>query len=328
MIIHLTGADTYRSAQRLAELRSAFVAKHDPQGFNTVTLDGSTVTAEELHRALTATGFFAAKRFVALDGYSALSSIQAEELLSALTSYSTKDHDVIIVVREVDGGQKKPGRSSGKKSTGKKRPAGPLTFPGEKLETFPELTPVQASAWVMHVATARGATLLKPAAERLTALCAGDMWRMANELEKVLLYAGRQPVTVETIEQLVPSEYGSDIFALTDALGQQQTARALELLHRELVAGANAFGLVATISSHVRNLWQVKRAQERGVSPVVMATELGLHPFVVQKAAAQSKLFTTDALRDLHHRLLRVDHDLKTSPLDAETLLNVVLVRT
>lgn len=331
MIIHLTGSDTYRSAQRLVELRNAFIAKHDPKGFGVSTLDGATATVEELRTALTVTGFFATKRLVALDRYLGDGPITPEVLAELLVPVEPKDHDVIVVVRDIfpDAGSAPVSRakSSTKKKTVTKKAATSILLPGEKLEKFPRLTEAEAVQWITRTAKAKGGSIIPAAAQRLVMLCDRDSWRIASELEKLLAYASDRPITVDDVTILVRSEYASDIFALTDALGQRQTARALDLLHRELAAGTNEFALIATLAGHVRNLYAVKRALDEGASAVALASMLGLHPFVVQKAVAQVPRFQTDELRDLHHRLVRIDNDLKTSRLDAETLLDLIVVK-
>lgn len=325
MIIHLTGADTYRSAQRLSELRAAFIKRHDPRGLNVVVLDSGQATRQTLHAAVTATGFFAAKRFVVVDHYTGDGKLAPEELAAELAPFVDKDHDVIVVLRDVSltgaNTQKKKGRSARKSNA-------VLVLPNEKLEEFPTLNGPSAMAWLQKRAVANGGRFDPAALQRVVALTNLDSWRMAAEADKLIAYAGDRPVTLADVEQMVVSEYGSDIFALTDALGHRQTARALELLHRELAIGASPFALVSTIAGHVRNLWQVKRAQERGLSSASIAGQLELHPYVVQKAVAQTGRFTTEQLQRLHHRLVSIDHDLKSTSLDAETLLDLLLTES
>lgn len=332
MIIHLTGSDTYRSAQRLAELRQAFIAKHDKSGLSTVTLDGATATVEELRTALTATGFFGTKRFVALDRYLGDGLITPEALTELLTVVASKSHPVVAVIRDLmpdqaAGPVRRTKTAAKKKSTTKKVTAGMLIWPDEKRETFPLMTESEASAWVVATAKTDGGVIVPAAAQRLVMLCERDSWRIASELAKLVAFAGGRPIIIDDVVAMVQSEYAGDIFALTDAIGQRQTARALDLLHGELAAGTNEFALIATLAGHVRNLYAVKRSQEDGTSPAAMAGALDLHPFVVQKALAQAPRFQADELRDLHHRLLEIDDRLKTSRLDAETMLDLLVTR-
>ena len=327
MIIHLSGADTYRSAERLRELRQAFIAKHDPRGLNTVTLDADTATATELHNAITATGFFAAKRFVALNGYSANSAITPEVLVATTAKIGTGT-DIIFVLRNLVGSQPAP-----KKRTTKTKKTAPtatrqaVQLPNEKREEFPVLSDAQLLGWIGKQVKANGTTIVPAAAQRLIAMCSRDSWRIATELDKLSAHSGGQPITVADVEALVRSEYSSDIFAVTDALGLRQAARVLQLIHQELASGTNMFSLIATLAGHIRTLYSISQAVQRGVSSTALASELGIHPFVVQKSLAQVRLFSIVELRDLHHRLVGIDHDLKTSPLDAETLMDVLLMK-
>lgn len=328
MIIHLTGSDSYRSARRLADLRVAFITKHDQRRLNVVDVDGESATMAEMRSAITASGMFSVKRFVTLDHYSPDGPLKADELAEVLQKVTDKDSDVIVIVRDtIDDGVIAVKRTRATKKSTKKPADGPFVIPGEKREVFSRLTPAQTATWIASETSSRGGSFESAAAQRLVALCNNDSWRIATELDKLVSFAGQKSVTVADVETMVASENNSDIFALTDALGQRNSARALALLHQELSAGTNEFSLIATFAGHLRTLYRVKEAQQRGSTPAAMASELVLHPFVVQKASAQTVHFTSDQLRDLHHRLVTIDHDLKTSPLDAETLLNILMVQ-
>jgi len=220
----------------------------------------------------------------------------------------------------------KRARPTAKKSTKKSLP-GLFILSEEKREVFAQLSAAERVTWIASAAKKLGGSFAPGAAQRLVALCNNDSWRVAAEVEKLVAYASPKPVTVDDVEMMVASESNSDIFALTDALGQRRSDRALALVHQELAAGMNGFALIATLAGHVRTLYQVKQASARGSSPANLASELAIHPFVAQKALAQTNNFTADELRDLHHRLVTIDHDLKTSPLDAETLLDMLMIR-
>ena len=67
---------------------------------------------------------------------------------------------------------------------------------------------------------------------------AGDASRIASEIEKLSLYAGKsRKVTAEDIALLVPSAQASNIFALVAAMGRGDRTRSLEALDALLRAG-------------------------------------------------------------------------------------------
>lgn len=327
MIIHLTGADTYRSAQRLAELRRAFIAKHDPQGFNTITLDASATKLTDLRNAVNTTGFFSRKRFVALDRYEAAGSGITIADLHQLGQPLLKNNDIIFVIRDFHSGAARSRKKTSARKTGGSRSTVIVGWPSEKLEKFPAMSDAETETWLMKQAKLHQGSLTQSAATRLVAVIGIDSWRLAAELEKLIAYAGGRPIEAADIDQMVTGEYSHDIFALTDSLGQRQTARALDLISRALLSGTSPLALVATLARHVTNLWAVKAAEQRGLPPAAIAGELNLHPYVVQKSLAQSQRFTAEELRQLHHQLLLIDHELKSTSLDAEALLDLLIVK-
>lgn len=322
MIIHLTGHDTYRSRARLYQLRDAFIAKHDPQGFNVVMLDGLTATEAEIRAAVGGGGLFAKKNFIGISGYDPSVSACAPENVVAALAPKAKSVDTIIVIRDTTSPPKRaPAR--GKKAAAAKV----LRIAEAKREEFPALTPVEAKQWLVAEAKRTGGVLAPALAEQLVAACENDSWRMATELEKLLLHAGGRPITSADISELVVSAVSGDIFALTDAIGGRQRASALRLLHRELDSGAHPLALIATIAKHIRTLRQVQQAVAEGLSEAQIAPALDLHPFVVSKALGQMKRFSPAELADWHHRLLETDYRLKSTPLDAEVMLDVLIAR-
>jgi DNA polymerase III subunit delta len=58
----------------------------------------------------------------------------------------------------------------------------------------------------------------------------GDIARIAGEIEKLALFAGKRPVGVEDITALVPDARANNIFALVNAMGRRDRARSLEIL--------------------------------------------------------------------------------------------------
>jgi DNA polymerase-3 subunit delta len=57
-----------------------------------------------------------------------------------------------------------------------------------------------------------------------------DIARIAVEIEKLALYAGNRPLSVDDIAALAPEARAATIFALVNALGRRDRARALEIL--------------------------------------------------------------------------------------------------
>lgn len=332
MVIHLTGPDTFRSHRRLQQLRQVWREKFDPHGFNTVTLDGATVTAEELRTAVQTTGLFSPQRFVAVDDYVAGTAACAPSALAEAVMLVLKNKETVVVIRAIASPTKK--KYAGKKSSSKTKSGAvkktvakqELSLPEAKVEEFPLLTSFQLTDWVLAEAKTRGGKIGRESVEQLVALCQNDLWRINSELDKLIAYTFGREITSVDVEAMVRSPYTSDIFGLLDAIGQRRQATAVRLLHNELESGTHPLALISTVANHVRTLLMVGGASDKD-SASTLATNLGLHPFVVQKALIQTKLFAPQTLRDWHHQLITIDFQLKSTVLDAETLLDVLLLK-
>jgi DNA polymerase-3 subunit delta len=82
-----------------------------------------------------------------------------------------------------------------------------------------------------EVLVRRAGFRVDPAAlDLLVEALAGDIARMAVEIEKLALFAGSRQVGVDDITALVPDARATTIFALVNALGRRDRGRALEAL--------------------------------------------------------------------------------------------------
>jgi DNA polymerase-3 subunit delta len=80
------------------------------------------------------------------------------------------------------------------------------------------------------LARAAGVRIDAEALDLLVESLGADIARIAIEMDKLALYAGSRPVGVDDIAALVPDARATNIFALVNALGRRDRARAMEIL--------------------------------------------------------------------------------------------------
>src|SRR5205085_7937135 len=87
----------------------------------------------------------------------------------------------------------------------------------------------------------------------------GDSGVVANELEKLTLYAPEGAITVEQVRALVPISRAAVIFELGNALARRDATLALSLVRDLLDQGETAIGiLLATLLPTVLNVFLAK----------------------------------------------------------------------
>jgi len=97
---------------------------------------------------------------------------------------------------------------------------------------------VELRRFMPHEARQEAESLVRAAGFRIDAAAmdllvealGGDISRIAVEIEKLALFAGKRSVTVDDIAELVPDARASNVFALVNALGRRDRSKALEIL--------------------------------------------------------------------------------------------------
>jgi len=182
-------------------------------------------------------------------------------------------------------------------------------------------------AWVKKRAQAEKAVFQPKALELLVAMVGNDLWQLDAEIKKLAHYKKEQEINAEDVDLLVKGKFNDDIFQLMDAIGNKNRKRALKLFQDQIDSGANDVYLLTMLERQFRINLQIKEVLNEGVAmPNQIATELGLHPFVVQKTMQQCQGFSLPQLKDIYKKLLDFEIKLKTSKINFELLFDLLIV--
>ncbi|MCX6017138.1 MAG: DNA polymerase III subunit delta [Chloroflexi bacterium] len=149
------------------------------------------------------------------------------------------------------------------------------------------------------------------------------MYKLDNELRKLIGYAGSRPVEPKDIELLVPLEDVADVFKFTDAIAARDAGVAWKEMRNILTRGEHPLVLLTHLARQTRLLIQVK--DNTGMGEQELATALGVHPFVAKKTMQQAGRFRDDELRSLLHALLDADIAIKSGTMEADAALDVMV---
>jgi len=96
---------------------------------------------------------------------------------------------------------------------------------------FHPVEPAVARAMAQELIKKNGLRIGTPELGLLMEACAGDALRIANEIEKLSVFAGTErAITVDDLAALIPNARTSTIFALVAAMGQGNRGKALDIL--------------------------------------------------------------------------------------------------
>ena len=334
MLFFIHGEDTYRSRQKLAEIKNEFKKKVKTSDFSIVTLTGEKLTMEEFREAVAASSFLTKKRLVVIENLISKnpSPKTTEGIAQYLDSSEFPQNNSVIFW---EGYELAPKNKLAFRKTGAEKIMSQknkrLLAKLSKIEYVWHFSPLKNRAlnkWLRQQADKLGKQITESIATTLIALVGNNLWQLDQELKKLIAYCQQRPITLNDINLLVHGNFNENIFRLTDAIGSQNKKLALQLLNQQLAntASEEQPRIFSMIVRQFRLLLQIKDALSKQIaSPASLAKQLGINPFVVSKILPQANKYTLAQLKNIYRKLLIIDLKIKTSQSQPELLLDVLI---
>lgn len=315
MIIFLYGEDSYSSRQKLNEIIVKYKAKHKT-GFNFRVIDFNEEDLNSLKIAAESSPMFKEKKLLVLENSFAKKAEWQKELSSYLKKGGiVKNEEVALVFYE----KQLPDRRTELFKF--------LAAKQNVSQEFKKIEGVKLENWIKKVAERNNVEIEPLAVQRLELYVGSNLWQMANEMNKLTVFCGKEKIIKEKdVEELVAVKTEINIFDTVDALSARDKKKVFKLLHRHLEEGENEIYLLSMFIRQFRNLLIIKDLEEKGISHYEMPKRTGLHPFVVRKTFSQTKNFSLEGLKKIYARLLELDLSIKTGKISALSALDTLVM--
>ena len=324
MLYVLVGEDDFSIRQALEEIKKG-VGDETILAANTTVLDGQ-VTLDQLRSACEAVPFLAEKRLVIVEGLlrrfesknksggkKARLADQANDY-QALADYVSQIPDFTILVL-VDG-----------KIDTRNPLLRALSSTGAEVKASPPLRGEKLRQWIVRRVKGVGGTASPKAVELLVRFVGSDLWIMANEIDKLVLYAAGRCIEEEDVRAVVSYAQEASVFAMVDAILEYRSGAAEKMLEQLMQQGAAPAYLLVMLARQARILVQVKELNSQGKHRVEIQRKLDLaSDFVLDKALEQAGRYSMARLKELYHQLLEADLSIKTGKYDGELALNILI---
>lgn len=297
MIIILHGENTFLSKRKLDEIIASHRAKHRT-GLSFFSFDPALNAFDfiDFKAAVETTAMFSEKKLIVLK------SLVKEIPVDYLKEKKLKeDADTVIVFYETAAldAQKnkdiawlfaKPAISQESKN-----------FDGAKL-----------NLWISSEVERRGGKISRDALNALASLRGADLWRLDNEINKLLAYS--PSISEENVALLVHQDAEGDVFGAAASLIGRSAGKAVEQFARVIRQGEDPIKTFGLIVFQFRALLKVRSALDESSQFAAdkAAKSLRLHPFVVKKTIPFAKKYAAEDLRRIYKLLLETDLKLKT----------------
>jgi DNA polymerase-3 subunit delta len=342
MIYLLLNCDEYLASQRLADLKAAL---GDPElaSLNTTELAGDKTNVAEVlgqasmmpfltqRRLLIVRGLLAHldQRLAASKSTDSAAHLETARLLEGLAKVP-ETSDLALMDASVDR-RRSLWRGLSLPAT-EKQPArkingleGLIKSQQVKLEELATPDAKALPGWIQTYTKTRKIAIDSRAVQLLADFVGPNLRQLANELEKLSLYASGRPITTDDVKLLVSDASEALIWELTDALSQRNGRGAMSALYDLRRGDMNPFQLLTMIARQYRILIKVKEAMHRSPGDeYAIAEQVGEKPYPVKKAMAQANKYAAPALDMLMERLLEADYAMKTGA-DVDTEIDLLV---
>lgn len=295
MITVLTGENSYTSAQTLRGIVESFDGE-------TERYDGAELDVRQLPDLFAGATLFAPERLIVIRGLSANKSLWTE--VEPWVGQVGPDTHVVLLEPSPDK------RTKTYKALQKHA----------SLTDHKQLAEPDLKSWLEVIARRHEVELTRDAATHLIARVGHDQWRLAAELEKLVL--AQKPITPKLIEDITEPYPESTAFQLLDAVFAGQTERAVELLD-QISQREDPHQFLGLLSSQLMAAFAIVTAGSR--RPDDIARELGLHPFVVKKLSGPAGRLGRGGVSRLVEALAHADERMKTTAVDPWRQLEIAL---
>jgi len=209
-VYYFFGDDDFLKESTAREFLTA-VVETSTRDFNYDVLRGPEVTAQALDTALSTPPMMAARRAVVVRDVHALSG-DARRALDVYMQHPAADTVLLLIA-----------------------PSGEKPDPALVANTFAlaflPLSADRVARWIAHHAsTALGVQVTPGAVPLLQDAVGTDLAQLATELDKLASYMGGQPITEETVREVVGIRHGESLGDLLDAVAERDAPRAVALV--------------------------------------------------------------------------------------------------
>ncbi|MDP1629674.1 MAG: DNA polymerase III subunit delta, partial [bacterium] len=281
---------------------------------NVYRLAGEGFDLSKLKEAVEKNSIFETKKLIILDNFFKLNA----ETLKKVEDYilarklAEDSQNLLIFCEEdlVDGKQKSPLFKV-------------LTQKPSFFQKFEILKFGQLKKWTEREILARGGKISASALEVLALNAGGDLWRLDQEINKLIAYKMGDIIEADDVKLLTAAGFNSNIFELIDALGRKEGARAFLIFSNEIKTGRDELEILSLVAGHFRRLISVRSMVDSGRA--ISASLLGFHQFVFQKILNQSRNFTLSDLKNKFRKIVETDYMIKTGKIDKRAGLEMLI---
>lgn len=187
---------------------------------------------------------------------------------------------------------------------------------GKAIE-FSLLSYQNLCSWLIKKARETDKKLSPGVAKEIVLRTGNNLQALSVEIQKIISYTSdKDLISIEDVTAVTPTIIEENIFAVVDAIGEKEPAKAIEGIELLLKQKHQPPRILSMVARQIRLILLVGDALRSGKKYNELASLTGIHPFVARKIADQQKNFQQQQLINCIHYLHKLDVSIKSGEQD------------
>lgn len=302
------GEEGYLKKQYRDKLLSAWNPEEDTMNFS--RFEGKGIDVREVIALGETIPFFAEKRIILLEntGFFKSQSTELADYMGQIPEYLY----LLFVEDEVDK------RNKLYKSVTKHGRAVEFNIQNENTLV----------RWILQILKREGRKITQRDMDLFLSKTGNDMSNIEKELEKLLCYTmGRDVITTQDIEEVCVNQVTNQIFAMVQAVSEQNQEKALQLYYDLLSLKEPPMRILFLLARQYNQLLQIKELKDLGYDVKTIAEKSGIQSFVVKKSLGCLGRYSAQMLRQAVEDFVQAEEEVKTGQLNDVLSVELLIVK-
>ena len=188
--------------------------------------------------------------------------------------------------------------------------------------------PNELVKWVTKILKSNKKEIDNKAASLLVDNSEAGMSEILNEVNKLIAFLGeRCEVRTDDIEKVCTKSVKSRIFDLTDAIAENNGAKAFKILNDMVILKEPLPKILFMITRQFRQILEMKLLGDKGMELNELASRIGVSPYAAGKIARQANRFTVDKLKKAVKESLLMDIAIKTGKINDRIATELLIAK-
>jgi len=299
-IFLFTGENEYTICSERMRWTKQFREKHGEENLH--FLEAKGLSCSDVINEVAAAPFIAENRLVVVEGQMKWNKADTEDLLARI-----HPQVVLLFILVLDPSKRGKVPATMKELTSK-----------AEVKRFPLLSRTQLLIWVDSFTKELESSIAPDARDTLLEMVGEHQCMLAQELQKLSLYAGDTPISKQHVEEMAMCAGDRQVWFLMDLLGAGKAEDAVIYVQSLLARGGSVHGIWAQFLWMVSQLVLVWTAMQEGVThPVAMVKHVGVSPSAARALSPCARRLDRKAIERITKLVTRTDREIKTGELRA-----------